>query len=452
MPLPLSLFAWLAAALPHTDVRARGDDVPCTPAERVAAAPRSGPRPAAHPLDGPDVDLRVTITPDRVALDVGLNFAFVDEVMPMVDASGEALAPADALAARDRLFAWLRLRTRLAADGEPLAPRLAGCTVDEGDPALLPLFPRTGRRGLAQLRFRIDHELPRPPRTVDLVWQVFAPVVDPTTRETTRWLEVRAVVVAAGSQQTVVLRHDEPQYTWHAPADGLALRLLPVPQPPAPAGCEVPLVSTAVLAAVAAATVRARRRASRPTPARVLVTWASSAVLAAVCWPLLRVGVPLPFANGVALPSAAQAAAVFAPLHANVYRAFACTEPAAVYDALAGSVEGSLLDTLYEDVYRSLVMHDQGGAVSRIEAVRPLVTEVERIGVLDDGRTPSFTVQASWQVDGAVSHWGHEHRRTSALRARYTVVETPTGWRIAGAEPLAQERLAPRPAGSEAGR
>ena len=135
-------------------------------------------------------------------------------------------------------------------------------------------------------------------------------------------------------------------------------------------------------------------------------------------------------------------------MHANVYRAFDYTAESDIYDALARSVDGSMLDELYEQVYRGLIQQEQGGAVSRVQEVRPLDLEVVAIGELpDDGRL-GFLVDARWQVDGRVTHWGHSHDRTNEYRARYAVVQTDAGWRIGGSQILESLTVSATPEGA----
>ena len=52
-------------------------------------------------------------------------------------------------------------------------------------------------------------------------------------------------------------------------------------------------------------------------------------------------------------------------------------------------------------------------------------------------------VNARWQVEGVVYHWGHSHSRLNEYRARYTVASVSQGWRIVGVEPLEQRRVDP---------
>ena len=89
------------------------------------------------------------------------------------------------------------------------------------------------------------------------------------------------------------------------------------------------------------------------------LTWALP-LAAAVSWLGWDLAVlPLP-GGGPPLPDEAAARAVFEPLHANVYAAFEHTSESAIYDAPALCVEGDLLEELYEQVYRSMML--LGGA------------------------------------------------------------------------------------------
>ena len=123
-----------------------------------------------------------------------------------------------------------------------------------------------------------------------------------------------------------------------------------------------------------------------------------------------------------------QALAVFRPLHANIYRAFDYTAESDVYDALARSVRGDLLDELYNEVYRGLVMQEQGGAVSRVRAVRPLATEVLEVARLGPGGEAAsrWTRAGRWT---ARSSTGDTPTRAPTSTARgYTVLAGGEGW------------------------
>jgi hypothetical protein len=88
-------------------------------------------------------------------------------------------------------------------------------------------------------------------------------------------------------------------------------------------------------------------------------------------------------------------------------------------------------------------MEEEGGAMSRVVSVRPIATSVVSQGEIEDAgvATRAFTVDATWQVDGRVTHWGHAHDRTNEYEGRFTVAASANGWRIHDAEVTRQERV-----------
>ena len=63
------------------------------------------------------------------------------------------------------------------------------------------------------------------------------------------------------------------------------------------------------------------------------------------------------------------AADVFRQLHTQTYESFRFRNEEQIYDALATSVQGDLLQEIYLEIQRGLKMEEQGGAVSRIRDV-----------------------------------------------------------------------------------
>ena len=107
-----------------------------------------------------------------------------------------------------------------------------------------------------------------------------------------------------------------------------------------------------------------------------------------------------------------QALQVFGALHANIYRAFDYRDESDVYDALARSVSGELLRSLYDQIYASLVLQEEGGAVCKITSVDVQEAEVLAREAATQAQQ-RFDVQATWQVNGSVFHFGHSHHRTN---------------------------------------
>ena len=245
-------------------------------------------------------------------------------------------------------------------------------------------------------------------------------------------IDIFARFAAGGVDRVVTLRELEPQFIWHREAEEGRGRFAEVPA------------------------IHQQQKPRRPWGA------GAAALLALLCAikgpPALRRPLFGPLAVGfgalvalqlstesVQLPTEAEAIAVFEPLHENIYRAFDYTDESAVYDALEQSVDGELLAGLYDEVYRSLVLQEEGGAVSKVTAVRHVAMDMEEIGFVGPEERAGFSLQCEWQVDGAVYHWGHAHTRTNEYIARYTVHAAEEGWRIVASVPIEQRRVDAQP-------
>lgn len=140
------------------------------------------------------------------------------------------------------------------------------------------------------------------------------------------------------------------------------------------------------------------------------------------------------------LADEAEARQLFADLHRNIYRAFDHDDESGIYDALAGSVDGKLLDRIYAEVYEALVMRDQGGALSKVQQVD--ILESRLLGGLPDGSDDSrFRVRATWEVTSSLVHEGHEHVRVIEYEGIYTVALREAGWRIVEDRILSQRTV-----------
>lgn len=119
----------------------------------------------------------------------------------------------------------------------------------------------------------------------------------------------------------------------------------------------------------------------------------------------------------------------------NVYRSFEFRDEEATYDALATTVDGRLLRTLYLQVRKSLLVAEQGNARSRVRDVRPvrskLLTSIPQKVELD----------LTWQTRGQVEHWGHIHSRENEYRARLSLAARDGAWKLVECRFLGQKRL-----------
>jgi hypothetical protein len=198
----------------------------------------------------------------------------------------------------------------------------------------------------------------------------------------------------------------------------------------------VPIGTVACLVAAPVVLLCGRRGG---LPARLLAgIVVTLLVAAALAWNVLRVPLPLGGAPA-AIVDAGEVSRVFEQLHRNVYRAFEFGDENAVYDALACSVSGDLLEQLYLQIRKGLEMQEQGGAISRIREVQLLQGEL--LETTKEAERARFGYECAWTVDGTVEHWGHIHSRTNKYAARFQVSAIQGEWKITDVEVLDQERL-----------
>ena len=120
----------------------------------------------------------------------------------------------------------------------------------------------------------------------------------------------------------------------------------------------------------------------------------------------------------------------------NVYRAFDFREESAIYDALERSVAGDLLTQTYLETRRGLELASQGGARAKVRAL-----ELQEMDARDLRGEVGFEARCTWDVTGAVGHWGHVHRRKNRYEARLVVRPIDGAWRITELELLQEERI-----------
>lgn len=315
-----------------------------------------------------------------------------------------------------------RLARRLTVelDGAPVAPVFRSL-VDGGgpNPEVLPRM---------KLLVAYPTASQRPPSQVRVLWTDFDGIF---------WenqAQVPLVVGIEGQVDAATLTREEPEFLWHRRPPPAFRTQAPPPAPPA-AGprLSLPALGLALLA-LALPFVGPWRRAGLVR--RLLPSAGALALAGGVL--ALGVGRVEPPWGRPDPPTAAQARTITIALVQSIYRAFDAPSESRIYDLLAGSVERDLLGDLYGEVYESLRLREQGGAVCRVEDLLPGTVEVD---VPTDGGATQFTAEAEWTVKGAVTHWGHTHRRENLYRAHLVLRNDGTSWRIAAVTVLEHKRV-----------
>lgn len=412
----------------------------------VAAGLGALPATAGHP--GQHLDVRISISDRAVVYEIILS-TDLSNVVILNDYDAFRAAPEEnkyyfvdprqeqrTRAAFDEFFAE---NNPVAIDGVPVRPILTS----------LELIPNPGLAGTEDpfsfppdTRIVLTYPVKGSPKQVSMIWDLYPQDVTRAVLGQDTTVEVVAELDAYDKNKIIVFTADEPEVIWHASGKPAREKVSPVVATFEPPSIALPLVSLTVMGlwAVVWLTLPRSRvwRTSRRPAATLFVLALAAAVLTRG---VLVTRVPAPWAPVVWLPGEQEVVDLFTALHRNVYRAFDYKTESDIYDVLAQSVDGYLLDQVYNEVYQSLILRDQGGAVARVQSVDILDADVESAGVVPGSGGAAFQLRSRWQVHGAVYHWGHVHSRTNEYDARYTVAQRGGNWKITGVEVLQQQRI-----------
>ncbi len=407
----------------------------------------------AHP--GMNLGLKIRIDDSAVTYDITLSndlyclFTPLDRRDLRLDAVRDVfrfLDPAQEKREREAIEAFFKDANPVTIDGVRVRPILGEMQFTV---ALQPIFLAPDSSLPPDVRLTLTHPTKSPPKQVSMVWETFAPDQRQMMEDPKAKLEVWAEMDAYEENRLVFFEPDEPEVIWHAPAGPPEQRVGPVFAAVDERKLSLPVASIALVAGWGVVLAGFRFSGRWPAVRRRLWKLTIAPLLAAVlCHNVLVAQVPAPWHGKIEAPGPDEAVEIFRTLHSNIYRAFDYKSESDIYDVLAQSVDGPLLDQVYNEVYQGLIMRDQGGAVARIQSVEILDARMESSGVLPESGAAAFEIHCLWQVRGAVSHWGHVHGRINEYAAVYTVSRRGGNWKITGVEVLEQQRVVPE-AGQE---
>ncbi|MCG8306746.1 MAG: hypothetical protein MI975_05085 [Cytophagales bacterium] len=118
----------------------------------------------------------------------------------------------------------------------------------------------------------------------------------------------------------------------------------------------------------------------------------------------------------------------------NTYRAFDFREEGDVYDKLAMCNDERLLQQVYLQTRKSMVIENQGGIEAKVDEV--LVTSVQK-----EASEEGLAYRSKWIVKGVVGHWGHKHRRINQYDAIIKLKPIDGAWKMFDFDIIEEVRL-----------
>ncbi|MBN2559765.1 MAG: hypothetical protein JXQ75_02380 [Phycisphaerae bacterium] len=397
---------------------------------------------------GQHLGLKISISDEEVAYEVLLSNDFLNTLIP-VERDGLKLSldgdtfrfddPEQEKREREALEAFFKDINPVSIDGVVVKPILK---LIQFIPAIDTYLGQPNPELPPDLRVVLTYPGKGRPKEVSMVWEVYARDLSQPWFAENPTLDVAAELDAYDENRIIFFSRKEPEVIWHAPGKPVKQRVMPVIVASEPTRIRIPLVSVGIAVAWALGLVGVRFSGRWQSMRRRVLAWSAIPIIAVLfCHDVLVARVTAPWGERVKPPGERESVSILSSLHRNIYRAFDYKTESDIYDVLARSVDGPLLDQVYNEVYQGLIMRDQGGAVARVQSVDILEAEAVSSGVLPDSGEVAFRVCCRWRVHGAVYHWGHVHSRTNEYEAVYTVAQRSGTWKITGAEVLEQHRV-----------
>ncbi len=377
----------------------------------------------------PALGLIINIESDRVVYDISLSNGFLNTLVPQERGHLKLRLeentfifedPKQEAAERQSIEAHFSQLPPLKINGSECNPQFDGfkfvrssASADIKESETLP----------PDARVRVSFPTPDEPKHVELFWNIFATAYsvdafgDPVKPSLAARLDTRV------RSRIITFTGDKPTIAWEAPKAQQDMR---IPAPPVEhEGRTLPVLSIIIVAAGLAGCWLGGR-AKRPWRIRTVVIL----ITAVTAFQLRHVGgftpsdapTPTPIE-----PFQQRASEIFDALLSNVYRAFDFRSESDIYDVLAQSVDGPLLDSVYKEIQAGLVSAEQGGAVAKVKSMEVLESQLVDPQPRSDG---AFEIKSRWRVEGMVYHWGHVHDTSSIFEAIYTVAPRDGFWKI----------------------
>jgi len=183
--------------------------------------------------------------------------------------------------------------------------------------------------------------------------------------------------------------------------------------------------------------LRRRYQQQQPVHAPIIIGMAGL-LIGIVSYPFSQISINRPTALIAGL-SDEESKLIMHSLLKNVYRSFDFRDESDVYDKLALSVQGDLLEEIYLQNRKSFAVKKAGGAQARVKEIEILEAQAEPLSSEGKG----FGLKAKWTAQGSVGHWGHVHTRKNYYDALVNVQVVDGHWKITGLELLEEKRLEP---------
>lgn len=376
----------------------------------------------------------IYIEPAEIRHEILIPLATLTTILPVKHADVSFVEIDEQEAVRELIRNWLKNENPVLINGNRVLPeftRIDFYSLNLSDFAAQAASQRislaSGRVGIIMSYRTLDDSV----RDVSLNWNLFYSTV---TR-------IPAVVIAYPNSMdrfefSRFNKSEDNTLTWSCKPGDLPVQVVGVHAeiPPKPV-LRVPFGSISGLI-LAACCFLFRKSTNRTLCIAILL------ITSVGLWSFFSITIEHPWQEPKELPGD-HAGRVFTTLHQGVYRSLDFGSEDRIYDVLATTVDGKLLEALYVQLRQTLEIREQGGAVARIQSITyDDGDEVARDQTLTPW--PGFQYHSTWTVAGTVEHWGHVHERQNQFEALFTIEPRDGLWKITGMDIQGQTQKSSR--------
>jgi len=113
-----------------------------------------------------------------------------------------------------------------------------------------------------------------------------------------------------------------------------------------------------------------------------------------------------------------------------IYSSYDYPDDLQLFDALSMVVTEKAMKDLYLSVRKSISSRELGGVSARIDSIEIVSCKKES----SSQKKKRIEMDVEWIANGTVAHWGHIHTRKNRYRARISIIQKKSGWKIDGLE------------------
>ena len=363
---------------------------------------------------------------------------FGEKVIPLLTAEDQERVKA---AANAKAAEWPRLKVDGLDDGKM---NLANASIVLGEP------------GRTQ-PVKAGDSVPVSDAMIGLVWKRDLPgIFEAITLEWTGFgpdglSSLPVSVIAAGGVEEFLLSPSSRTFGWkNRGRVSVSSPLTEVPSVPVVEKFYIPLGSILWIVFGTGFLMMHMRRGRR-VPGRVITTLMSILLGAAIFWPVLNIPVSTPGSASKPIEPE-RAEKILSALLRNIYKSFDRQNESEIYDVLARSVQGDLLQKLYLQIISALTLDEQEGTRVKLDETPDVVNPAVQVdGIKMLQLKYGFVADVRWMVIGTVGHWGHQHQRVNRYKAKVTVEPTSSDssakastsreWKITAIEVEKEDRM-----------